>query len=215
MAYLQSTKYITAFFLCLFLVPALGQNTFKPLEKPAVDVLLALAQENNEVDISHLSKFEEDYANLEASPEDPNMVFNYGLILTSLMQPGIKKIETGEISQVAKKLVDEAEQAYIEAISSCNCHGRANIMLGLLYNQEGKYFLSEPFLEKGLTLKEGGEDWMIAANQYILAGVYTNKTKEEKYVEVYQLFKKYIKTDISSKAYYIKMAGLYKDYYEN
>ncbi len=87
-------------------------------------------------------------------------------------------------------------------------------MLRLLYNQHGKYFLSEPHLEKGLKLEEGEEDWMLAANQYLLAGAYTYKTDDEKYLNIYELFKKYAQTVTKDAPYYKKMAGLYVGYYE-
>ncbi len=39
------------------------------------------------------------------------------------------------------------------------------MVLGLLYNEKGTYYISEPYLEKGLELEEDAEDWMSAANQ--------------------------------------------------
>lgn len=119
------------------------------------------------------------------------------------------------MSKSANKIAEEAEQAYLGAIDLYKNHGRANIMLGLLYNQQGKYVQSERYLEVGLELEEGGEDWMVAANQYLLAGAYTYNTDEEKYQAVYEKFKKYAHTKIKDGAYYKKMAVLYVSYYED
>ena len=109
----------------------------------------------------------------------------------------------------------EAEKSYGYAIDQCDCDGRANIMLGLLYNQQGNYYASELFfLEKGLQLKEGRDDWMVAANQYLLAGAYTYNTDTPEYQVVYAKFKEHVKNNQKNKAYYLKMAGMYKPYYE-
>ncbi len=55
---------------------------------------------------------------------------------------------------------------------------------------------------------------MLAANQYLLAGAYTYKTDDEKYLNIYELFKKYAQTVTKDAPYYKKMAGLYVGYYE-
>ncbi|QXP54159.1 hypothetical protein H0I25_05615 [Cellulophaga sp. HaHa_2_95] len=202
-------------FLFLFITPfAMAQATFVPVEKERLDTWLTEAKENGEVDTKQLEKLDAEYADVLTTPASTNRIFDYGRILTIALQPGLASASEKELSGAGQKIVDEAEKAYRNAISNCDCHGRANIMLGLLYNQQGKYYISEPYLEKGLELEEGGEDWMIAANQYLLAGAYTYNTAEEKYVKVYELFKKYAKTVSKDAAYYQKMAGLYVSYYE-
>lgn len=155
-----------------------------------------------------------EYTDVIENPNDPNRIFDYGRILKVVLQPGLATATEKELSEAGKKIAAEAEQAYRDAIQNCECHGRANIMLGLLYNQQGKYFISESYLEKGLQLPEGDEDWMVAANQYLITGAYTYSTDDEKFQKVYQLFKKYANTAIKDAAYYQKMAGLYVSYYE-
>ncbi|AXT52089.1 hypothetical protein D1818_15035 [Aquimarina sp. BL5] len=200
--------------ILFFNVSGIAQFTFKPIEKGVLDSLIEDAIRNNEIDRAQMKKLDGEYQDMIAAPKNANAVFDYGRILTALLQPGLASATTKALSEGGRKIVGEAEDAYRNAISHCECHGRANIMLGLLYNQQGKYFLSEPHLEKGLKLDEGGEDWMVAANQYLLAGAYTYNTENEKYLKVYDLFKKYAKSVTKEAAYYQKMAGLYVAYYE-
>lgn len=202
--------------IVILFINSLGyaQLEYQPVAKSTLDTWVTQAQENNEIDTKQLQKLDDEYKDVVNHPEDPNRVFDYGLILTTTLQPGLATATEKELSEAGKKIAAEAEQAYRDAIQECDCHGRANIMLGLLYNQQGKYFISEPYLEKGLLLPEGGEDWMVAANQYLITGAYTYSTDDEKYQKVYQLFKKYANTAIKDATYYQKMAGLYVSYYE-
>ncbi|QWX83032.1 hypothetical protein H0I23_11235 [Cellulophaga sp. HaHaR_3_176] len=206
-------KYVFLFILTTQI--AIAQVTFIPAEKKLLDTWISEASENGEVDSKQLEKLEAEYADVLAQPESSNRVFDYGRILTIALQPGLATASEKELSGAGQKIIDEAEKAYRNAISNCECHGRANIMLGLLYNQQGKYFISGPYLEKGLELEEGEEDWMIAANQYLLAGAYTYNTEEKKYQEVYEKYKKFAhQPDIKDALYYLKMANLYEAYYE-
>uniref|UniRef100_UPI0040494798 hypothetical protein n=1 Tax=Flavobacterium sp. TaxID=239 RepID=UPI0040494798 len=203
------------FFLALIsAVFANAQLQYKPIDKTTLDGWIAEAKEHNEIDISQLQKLDAEYNDVVVNPDDPNRVFDYGRILTAVLQPGLATATEKELSDAGKKIAAESEEAYRDAIRDCDCHGRANIMLGLLYNQQGKYFLSEPYLEKGLELPEGGEDWMVAANQYLLTGAYTYNTTEEKYQKIYVLFKKFAQSVTKDADYYQKMAGLYVSYYE-
>lgn len=203
------------FFLILFSSAySNAQLQYKPTDKTTLDGWIAEAKEHNEIDISQLQKLDAEYNDVVVNPDDPNRVFDYGRILTAVLQPGLATATEKELSDAGKKIAAESEEAYRDAIRDCDCHGRANIMLGLLYNQQGKYFLSEPYLEKGLELPEGGEDWMVAANQYLLTGAYTYNTTEEKYQKIYVLFKKFAQSVTKDAEYYQKMAGLYVSYYE-
>lgn len=207
---------IRSFLFLALLTTALSAAAFpfKATERTVLDEWIAGAQSSQEVDASQLKKLDGDYKDVIEQPKNANAVFDYGRILTAIMQPGLGKTEQKPLSPSGKKIIAEAEKAYRDAIQRCECHGRANIMLGLLYNQQGKYYISEPHLEKGLKLKEGGEDWMIAANQYLLAGAYTHNTETKKYLKVYDQFKQYAPTVAKNGAYYRKMAGLYVSYYE-
>lgn len=210
---LKKNSTLLIFFLAVNIASA--QFPFKPLQKEILLQYIKTAESHDEVNSSQLDKFSSEYDEVIKSSKDANVVYDYGRILTVLLQPGLSKIASKvELSEDAKKIISDAEKAYRYAISNCECHGRANIMLGLLYNQQGKYFISESYLEEGLKLEKGSDDWMIAANQYLLAGAYTYNTDNEKYIAVYNSFKKFTPTIVKDKAYYQKMAKLYVSYYE-
>jgi len=190
----------------------IGQSSFEPVAKKTLDKWITEARETNEIATQHLPKFREEHDDVLKEPEDANRIFDYGRILTMLLQPALGT--ENPMGKSANKIAEEAERAYLGAIAKYKKHGRANIMLGLLYNQQGKYTFSEPYLEVGMELEEGGEDWMVAANQYLLAGAYTYNTEEEKYQDVYKKFKKYAHSEVKDGPYYKKMAVLYVSYYE-
>jgi hypothetical protein len=195
---------------------AIAQTSFNPVKLKQLDSWLEGATENSEVNINAVPNLHDNHELALKHLDDSNTIFNYGLSLTTAIQPGLATATENPMSDAAKKIADEAEQAYLKAISIFKGHGRANIMLGLLYNQMGQYMRSEPYLEMGLKLEEGGEDWMVAANQYLLAGAYTYNTGEDKYLNVYNKFKEYAKQEgIKNGSYYLKMAVLYVSYYEN
>lgn len=193
---------------------ASGQEPFGAMDKKELRKLIRQAKNNGEAEGAKVDKMWSEFEDAKEMDTSANAVFDYGRMLTELLQPGLSKATETPLSEASKKLVLEAEKAYSYAIDQCDCHGRANIMLGLLYNQQGNYFASEGFLEKGLQLKEGSDDWMVAANQYLLAGAYTYNTDTPKYQEVYEKFKIQVHKVIKNKAYYLKMAGMYKPYYE-
>jgi len=193
---------------------SIGQTSFDGMEKKELRKLIKDARNNGEADGNKVDKMWSEFEDAKEMDTSPNAVFDYGRMLTELLQPGLAKATEQPLSDASKKLVLEAEKAYGYAIDQCDCHGRANIMLGLLYNQQGNYYASELFLEKGLQLKEGGDDWIVAANQYLLAGAYTYNTDTPKYQVVYAKFKEHVKNVQKNKAYYLKMAGMYKPYYE-
>ncbi len=207
-------KTVTLFTIVLITQIAISQVDFKPIEKETLDEWISQAREKNEIATQHLPKFREEQQDVLDEPEDSNRRFDYGRILTILLQPALSTATENPMSKSANKIAEEAERAYLGAIEKYEKHGRANIMLGLLYNQRGNYMQSEMYLEVGLQLEEGGEDWMVAANQYLLAGAYTYSTEEEKYQNVYKKFKEYANTDIKDAPYYKKMAVLYVSYYE-
>lgn len=207
-------KYVILVLVALVSQITVAQTSFNPIDKKVLDQWITEARETNEIATQHLPKFREEHEDVLSEPDDANRIFDYGRILTILIQPALSTATENPMSKSANKIAEEAERAYLGAIEKYKNHGRANIMLGLLYNQQGKYMFSEPYLEVGLQLEEGGEDWMVAANQYLLAGAYTYNTDEDKYQEVYKKFKKYAHSDVKDGPYYKKMAVLYVSYYE-
>jgi predicted Zn-dependent protease len=213
---IYNMKNLVFFLLTLTSQVMFGQIDFKPVEKAQLDSWVSSAKEKNEVNANAVPKLNEEYAMAVESNDSSNAIFDYGLSLTTVLQPGLATATENPLSDSGHQIAAEAENAYQGAINLYPKHGRANIMLGLLYNQLGKYMQSERYLEVGLQLEEGGEDWMVAANQYLLAGAYTYNTDEEKYQEVYKKFKENAnQKGIKNQSYYLKMAVLYVSYYEN
>ncbi|WP_430907658.1 hypothetical protein [Maribacter sp. 2-571] len=202
-------------FLLLICQILFAQTSFTPVAKTQLDTWLTTAKATSEVNANAVPNLYGNHGLALKNLEDSNSIFNYGLSLTTALQPGLATATENPLSDGGHQIANEAEQAYLGAIALFSKHGRANIMLGLLYNQLGKYMQSEPYLEVGLQLEEGGEDWMVAANQYLLAGAYTYNTDELKYQDVYKKFKQYAHTSgIKNGPYYLKMAVLYVSYYE-
>ena len=207
-------KKLIILILLLYTKQFYGQKDFKPVKLKQLNEWITVAKNKSEINPNAVPNLHDNHELALKNLDDSNALFNYGLSLTTVLQPGLAKATENPMSAGAKSITDEAESAYKAAIELFSGHGRANIMLGMLYNQIGKYDFSDPYLEVGLRLKEGEEDWMVAANQYLLAGAYTYNTKEDDYQKVYNKFKKYAKTDIKDGSYYKKMAVLYLSYYE-
>ena len=207
-------RLIITFIAFIIFNGVIAQEAFNALDKKELRKLMKNSVKNGEADAKKVDKMWSEFEDAKEMNTSANAVFDYGRMLTDLLQPGLSKAAEIPLSESSKKLISEAEKAYSYAIDQCDCHGRANIMLGLLYNQQGNYYASELFLEKGLQLKEGGDDWMVAANQYLLAGAYTYNTDSKKYQDVYAKFKEHVSNVKKNKAYYLKMAGIYKPYYE-
>lgn len=188
-----------------------SQNKYIPEKKQVFKTYIKEAKRAKELDIKKADRIYEIVSEMDGSSTDPNEVYNLGRAIQEALQPGFK-LQGHTFTNAALQLMIQSELAYRYAITNCECHGRANIMLGMLYNQQNKYSFSEPYLEKGLKLDEGSDDWMIAANQYLLAGAYTSKTKVQKYINVYKKFKVHAQTHTNP--YYKKMANLYIPYYE-
>jgi len=119
----------------------IGQSSFEPVAKKTLDKWITEARETNEIATQHLPKFREEHDDVLKEPEDANRIFDYGRILTMLLQPALGT--ENPMGKSANKIAEEAERAYLGAIAKYKKHGRANIMLGLLYNQQGKYTVQE------------------------------------------------------------------------
>lgn len=214
---ITSRQTFVGIFMFLFInlvASAQTKTSYKPVSKTKLDKWIIAVKKNREIDTSKLKKIEEEYENVLAQPDNLNVVYDYARILTIALQPGLNYAIEKELSTSAKYLVEESEKAYLEVILKNRNHGRANIMLGTLYNQQGKYSIAESFLEKGMELKEGSADWMIAANQYLLGGAESKKTNTNKFQKVYKLFKKHVPLLTRNKAYYQNMAKAYVSFYE-
>ncbi len=143
--------------------------------------------------------------------ENPNAIYDLARALHQGLQKGLQQ-QKNVYAPSSYNLFELAEELYLAAIKKSPKFGRANAMLGLLYNQQKEYDKSSPYLEVALGMQEGSEDWLVAANQYLFSGAEMGNTTKASYQEVYKKFKKYAPK--SSQSYYQKMAELYKSYYE-
>ncbi len=143
--------------------------------------------------------------------DDANRVYDLGRALHQGLQQALQS-EKNVYRPATYSLIEKAEELYLAAIASYPGFGRANAMLGMLYNQQYEYDSSPKYLEVALGMEEGSEDWMVAANQYLLAGAETGHAQEPSYQKVYKQFKQH--APMSSQSYYQKMADLYVPYFE-
>jgi tetratricopeptide (TPR) repeat protein len=92
------------------------------------------------------------------------------------MQRMESRLRNGHLNQNDKLDVALAEKEFLAAIEmSGGTHGRAYIMLGMLYNFTNRYEEAIEPLKMGMTLPPGSEDWLIAANT--LVNVYFNQNR--------------------------------------
>ncbi len=61
-------------------------------------------KKNKEVDPSQIQKLEGAYEDVITNPKNANAVFDYGRILTAVLQPGLASATTKTVSQGGKKL---------------------------------------------------------------------------------------------------------------
>ncbi|MFO0722727.1 MAG: tetratricopeptide repeat protein [Myxococcota bacterium] len=108
----------------------------------------------------------------KAHPKDANVQYDFGLALMKEIEVDLRN---GKLSAPEKKLAAESEKAYLRALELAPDHGRAHIMLGMLYNFTAQYEKATPHLVRGMTLPKGSQDWWIAADT--LVNVYFNQSQ--------------------------------------
>ena len=104
-------KPLIILFLALTAQTVVSQTSFKPVEKETLDQWISEAREKNEIATQHLPKFREEHEDVLKEPEDSNRIFDYGRILTMLIQPALSTATENPMSKSANKIVEEAEQA--------------------------------------------------------------------------------------------------------
>ena len=165
------------------------------------------AKMNNELDADQIDKFREVYQDVSKDLEDTDEVFNFGRILTIMLQPALDEWGDNEPGSAASNLINTSEVFYTKALEQYPNHGRAHIMLGTQLSQQKRYQEAIPHLEAGLTLPEASDDWMIAANWYILASINTGNT----FGEVTLVFEKF-KNHAIEGSYFAKMAERFESH---
>jgi len=165
------------------------------------------ARMNGELDEDHIEKFRQVYQDVFKDLSDTDEVFNFARILTIMMQPALDEWSNSEPEAAALDLLKTSEVFYKKALEQYPNHGRAHIMLGTQLSQQKRYQEAIPHLEAGLTLPEASDDWMIAANWYILANINTGNT----FGEVTMVFEKF-KNHAVEGSYFAQMAERFESH---
>jgi len=118
-------------------------------------------------------------ANAKRNPRNPNAQYDLGLALMHSVEAHLraKQLRSDDIPIVA-----EAERSYKAALRLNKHHGRAHVMLGMLYRFTGKYSEAIKHLKVGMRLPKKSQDWWIAADT--LVNVYFEQNKPEPAVAV-------------------------------
>ena len=109
----------------------------------------------------------------------PDKLYDEGNALMRKIESGLRagEYKKNKMTQSKEEEILAIEKKYKEAIELWPKHGRAHIMLGMLYKFVERYEDAIPHLEVGMTLPKGSKDWGIAADT--LGSVYMamNDTK--------------------------------------
>lgn len=110
---------------------------------------------------------------------DPNDLYNHGVRLMGQIE---RALRSGELSDEEQAVADQAEQALLEALEIAPDHGRALIMLGMLYRYTGRFDEAVDPLKAAMTLPRDCDDWTKAVDT--LAAVYMNTDAHKKAVKL-------------------------------
>ncbi len=205
-------KQIISIACCLFLsISAIGQSAEVQVDPDELNKWIEESIKADEFYENQKEFIAAELKDYQEHSDDANRLYDLGRALHQGLQKAFQS-EKNVYRPASYSLIEKAEELYLAAIDQFPDFGRANAMLGMLYNQQKEYDSSPKYLEKALGMEEGSDDWMIAANQYLLSGAETGKAHEPSYQKVYKKFKKHAPN--SSQSYYQKMADLYAPYYE-
>lgn len=115
------------------------------------------------------------------SPGDANDHYNAGLRLMGTIE---RPLRSGQLSPADRKVADDAEKSLKTALEIAPNHGRAMIMLGMLYRFTGRFKEAVPHLESAMGLPRDGDDWTKAVDT--LAGVHMQTKNHTKAVALLQ-----------------------------
>ncbi|MBW2732758.1 MAG: tetratricopeptide repeat protein [Deltaproteobacteria bacterium] len=113
-------------------------------------------------------------AKVKQSPRSPNAQYDLGL---ALMQSVKHQLRGGRMGTRDKSVAKEAEQAFKTALRLNKRHGRAHVMLGMLYKFTKRYGEATVHLKAGMRLPPKSQDWWIAATTLVNVYFKQNKPK--------------------------------------
>lgn len=107
-------------------------------------------------------KLQQARADLKEDPNDANSLYNLGLALMKVIDPALRK---GTLNAGEQEMANEAESLFLKALKvTDNTHGRAAIMLAMLYQFQARYSEGVPYARIGLQLPPDSADYAIAAS---------------------------------------------------
>ncbi|MCC6741608.1 MAG: tetratricopeptide repeat protein [Planctomycetia bacterium] len=110
---------------------------------------------------------------------DPNDLYNRGVQLMRKIEASLRG---GELDEDEEAVAEEAETALLDALEAAPDHGRALIMLGMLYRYTGRFEEAVDPLKAAMTLPRDCDDWTKAVDT--LAAVYMNTDAHRKAVKL-------------------------------
>jgi tetratricopeptide (TPR) repeat protein len=97
----------------------------------------------------------------EEAPMDANDHYNHGLGLMKSIQGPLTSMK---LDAKARKVAADAEASLKKALALADNHGRAHIMLGMLYRYTGVPKNSLPHFKRGMELPPESADWLKACD---------------------------------------------------
>lgn len=105
-------KSLIFFTVILVSLSGYGQESFEGMDKKELRKLIRQAKNNGEADGAKVDKMWSEFEDAKEMDTSANAVFDYGRMLTELLQPGLSKATETPLSDAGKNLVLEAEKAY-------------------------------------------------------------------------------------------------------
>lgn len=143
-----------------------------------------------------------------------NKVYNYALGLYKGLRDSITDPKH-KLSKAGRMLLKETEDSYLYTLAGNENHGRANIMYGMLLNDEGKHSKALDYLIKGMKLPKGSNDWMIASSEFVKASFYLHLYKRMVYRKAFAEYKKQAATTSYNRAYHQALVNALSKYFES
>ncbi len=100
---------------------------------------------------------------------DANEHYNIGVRLMGSIE---RSLRSGELTDAEQSVAAEAEKSLLEALAIAPNHGRAMIMIGMLYRYTGRFDEAVDPLKAAMSLPRDCDDWTKAVDT--LAAVYMN-----------------------------------------
>lgn len=207
-------KYIIGLVLLAFSSMAFSADKFVPIQdEQYFKLVVEKAVKKSDFDAQFFSNVIAKHKSIGKGTTNVNVVYNYALGLYNGLRESIRD-PNHRLSKAGRMLLKETEDSYQYTIAVYENHGRANIMYGMLLNDEGKYSKALPYLIKGMKLPKGSNDWMIASSEFVKASFYLHLYKRMVYRKAFAEYKKEAATTPYNRAYHQALVNILSKYFE-